>query len=823
MEFDSTKSFGEIHKFDGSAFSEQVLEISRHIIPQENTRKWARNLRFLSPATRPQAVSPTGEAACLCESWPVFQPTDVQRESLFLTDTADLPDCTHYVAVSYCWKSQKEDKDENKSFRIQTLDDFHDGTAPRDIVMRAIKFAAHRKARFIWIDQECIRQNDREDKELGIQSMDLVYSRASFPLALMDTVFDSVKHILAIKQAIARFQIYLQQLHQPPVSESEILNVASAIQLLGQDRWLTRAWILQETILSGLKMEFLCRCSIDPPSDAFQGPPGEILLSMGHMRELHGSIEVYSQLASTVRRNDDDPNKLLRQFLASSNGPATRLTIGERRWSHQSHAFNAVAAFNLLEGYKNSRVADRLAIIANLCDYQTRLDTTKLTSMRFGFSTCLLTLALINGDISLLQFWSELNLDTLPYNLKRYRIKETIKPSGDLLNFPSSWNTFSWSPASGTCLSPDNEYCLDVVGVEERAVNAEDEDITLDIDPGLKLRIFHGPAIRVAGTRLTRDGLQLDGWLWTVEQSIDLSFMRDALLESWKLHEASYDRSQGGLSDWPTPDDLSRWPHCVDMLLHLLQWVVGTDVGELLWRRAARGAPGLLRLDDYGIMDANTPLTEFIDPVTGRYIGDTKWPNCTEASFRRILWDSICHDTSPWRWIVPLVVKTGTLQVWRIRYLNFNAVSYQSCAVFDCFSASERFQSHSSNKESEERDMNDLSEHGNNCKGGSPPSGKPEEDLDERRPVRLPQRSYPELCRTEAILLPRLRFIEASVTYPVFKFRQHPSAWATMPIKTFQGEQDFERDNFIPILRGQGMIRGLWKINQAVWSSYILS
>jgi hypothetical protein len=61
------------------------------------------------------------------------------------------------------------------------------GRAPRNAVDRAMKYAAESCIRLIWIDQECLEQDNRTDKENGIQSMDLVYSRSLYPLGLLNS------------------------------------------------------------------------------------------------------------------------------------------------------------------------------------------------------------------------------------------------------------------------------------------------------------------------------------------------------------------------------------------------------------------------------------------------------------------------------------------------------------------------------------------------------------------------------------------------------------------------------------------------------------
>ena len=68
---------------------------------------------------------------------------------------------------------------------------------------------------------------------------------------------------------------------------------------------------------------------------------------------------------------------------------------------------NASEALQLLGDRQDSRFGDRLAILANLCNYATRLNTHKLgqseksMGRENSFSLCFLVLALVNGDMSL--------------------------------------------------------------------------------------------------------------------------------------------------------------------------------------------------------------------------------------------------------------------------------------------------------------------------------------------------------------------------------------------------------------------------------------
>jgi hypothetical protein len=41
-----------------------------------------------------------------------------------------------------------------------------------------------------WIDNECINQDDPEEKEVAMQSMDLVYSMSKHPLGLLTRLIE---------------------------------------------------------------------------------------------------------------------------------------------------------------------------------------------------------------------------------------------------------------------------------------------------------------------------------------------------------------------------------------------------------------------------------------------------------------------------------------------------------------------------------------------------------------------------------------------------------------------------------------------------------
>lgn len=98
-----------------------------------------------------------------------------------------------YIALSYIWDASE---DENAIFETYSVK-IRSSTRPvmskiRNVILdRAITYMKYVQCKNLWIDRECIRQDQSLGQEFAIQSMDLVYSRSRFPMALLSV---RVKH-----------------------------------------------------------------------------------------------------------------------------------------------------------------------------------------------------------------------------------------------------------------------------------------------------------------------------------------------------------------------------------------------------------------------------------------------------------------------------------------------------------------------------------------------------------------------------------------------------------------------------------------------------
>lgn len=276
----------------GKSLKEQILDIQRFRSRRDEAHVWAAKLRFLkvgsnggipavgdtsspnisedsaSKETVDQGRASLGsidgendssadsvsksstEEPCLCDLIPSFQ-KGYEYPSLELTSADLLAGCRHYVAVSYCWSTSEERQAETgKTYTIETAQGPRANKAPSSILDRAIAYAAEYGLGLIWIDQECINQDDRDDKENGIQSMDLVYERATHPVGLLKHHIDSQAH-LDVMELLAQ---------GAPCGLEHFDAMIEVLEILRDDRWFSRTWCLQEATSAGGDMALLLPC-----------------------------------------------------------------------------------------------------------------------------------------------------------------------------------------------------------------------------------------------------------------------------------------------------------------------------------------------------------------------------------------------------------------------------------------------------------------------------------------------------------------------------------------------------------------------------------
>ncbi|KAI1370478.1 hypothetical protein F4677DRAFT_351742 [Hypoxylon crocopeplum] len=480
----------------------------------------------------------------------LFKPSDAFPDLLKNREMPKSVDvCMHYVAVSYCWPVPEKDSDGKTidmtgTYRIRDLDGtLRNNRAPDDVLDRAVDVANSCGLRMIWIDQECLPQSkpgdleeNRREDQLGVQAMDIVYNRAICTAGLHDVEISNPAQADAIITLIR-----MAETRRVPRVDAVFLNRAlDFLEAVSRDRWYTRAWVVQEALSAGDGLMIVLRrgpavsypsCLRSPKFDTPKhsldhnprGLPSEVVCILAdQFRDILGAMAVLLQrefvsVGQALVRFDNQPATIIERagpVLAaagnlhpclampqSSKRPVQVQIYGGLHYGVRQ-SVDAAGALTLLKTRGCKYQQDRIAIVANMCNYDFRLDTRAVTdsgSLRAGLTA----LALLNGDYSLL----------VPeaYGCSR---DDFLDPDGGSALLGAGW------------LSPFDTYpnLIDYVSI----------------------RNFNPHKLHVPPT-LTESGLSLPSYLWNVESEFDMfpiKYQYEEIWENLKCLQMTVDRQK---------------------------------------------------------------------------------------------------------------------------------------------------------------------------------------------------------------------------------------------------------------------------------------
>ncbi|MCJ1329287.1 hypothetical protein MMC10_005966 [Thelotrema lepadinum] len=479
---DSSKPINKIHT-SPKAFRDQMVQIAAHAYARTTSRKWAAHLRFLE----------------------IQSSAKEERDSkaLVLRDKADVTSHS-YVAVSYCW-----DRSGAAWFSEQTpskLSIFESSSSLRevsgsDVLCRAVKFAHHHGCENIWMDQYCIDQNDPVDKQDGIQAMDIVYQASQHPVAILESYVDTQEKVDALATLFTGEMIAMDHLEE----------LEEVLEILVDDAWFTRAWTLQEAVSAGSSMRVLIGCPVeaDKPEE-FGSIPGEIETTIWDLQTAMVTARNWMEefFAAGVLEDDgtatrisnyaDELFNMLPDILPAASD--TAWANDRARDPSDRQICNAAEAINTLQNRKNSVFSDRLGIVGNLCDYEIRLNSDVLEHMPFAFSTCVHTLAILNGDTSLLARYSDPHSRSYLARDGRNSVGFTSDPLDSAgVNYGFSWGPVPWGSL--------------------RNIEYFDQ---------------HDEPLKLAPATLTLKGLRVRGTLWSILSSVNLRELQAQFSREWE-------------------------------------------------------------------------------------------------------------------------------------------------------------------------------------------------------------------------------------------------------------------------------------------------
>ncbi|KAI1206855.1 heterokaryon incompatibility protein-domain-containing protein [Annulohypoxylon truncatum] len=426
----------------------------------------------------------------------VYQPGNTQKYR-----------CHHFVAVSYCWSNEPTAEGEEKYRVVDEDKKERYMRASNATIDRCVAFARENGFRMIWIDQECINQDDTEEKQLAIQSMDYVYMAARTCIGLFRAELPQ-KHLDCLRE-IHKTCNYFRGSRGPSTDNQmspflpkaltgtiqelstgrkfftnrEIFAsrqiIADTVSTIVNDRWNSRAWILQEAFISTFNMILLfprvsgvnVRGSLLICHELAQS---DIAITLEAMRQCLCSLPVRLVLEKMIedeRRGE------------SSYDSADVLPITMRRLQF----FYPPAELRELQN-----VEDKIAIVANICGYYFRLNTTEVAMTHNSLATCILALSLANNDFSLL----------IP---QLYHF-----PGSNFLKFPQDENSpFSWAHS----FVRNFQYLHSADGNPFGATAVQDTPLLVSV---------------------SSRGLWLEGFLWRVDKFISLTPLQTKYAEAWR-------------------------------------------------------------------------------------------------------------------------------------------------------------------------------------------------------------------------------------------------------------------------------------------------
>ncbi|KAI4658576.1 uncharacterized protein J4E79_006982 [Alternaria viburni] len=439
MKNDIHKTFGEIFDGDITAFRKQLLEIQHIHADRKKAEDWVSKLRFLDISKVPNLLDEEVQQYVSYAYEPPDDPwldPEIPSHEIPVTEREDDDSEVEYIAVSWRWEERHHDhlygatKPPVFDYQIKRPDaPAHKSSFPGRYMDRVIRFAQSKSinASKLWIDKECIyqRREDEhifpEDKELGVQIMDVVYGGSTLSVGLL-TVELAREHEIDLLSELLQGEIFANPRSQslprlgPGVDERAVQMLI--LRILSDPRW-SRGWIFQEDHLASHRMVLLIPCTRGIRKDRgynFGDTMGELQIRLKDFRQ---SVTMFCE--ATYKDQGRWPNT---EFLGKAKqynicnkrfvfgGPGIP-QVSRRLWRDDAsdESNPRVEAYptttnSVLEDICNRSLEheeDRIAILANALRFNKRLNLAKDSPLlevgQYSLSVALLALVLMNGEI----------------------------------------------------------------------------------------------------------------------------------------------------------------------------------------------------------------------------------------------------------------------------------------------------------------------------------------------------------------------------------------------------------------------------------------
>ena len=343
-----------------------------------------------------------------------------------LTEKGEHPGEKSYVAVSYCWESflslgLAADSRSSPTVLVEERDEPpRPPRCPANVLIRAIAFAVSRGALFIWIDQECVNQEDPIDVQNHLQWNHTIFRQAEFSIGLLNFELyeDQVESLITLE--------LFQRIYDPDpeLADEKLRTVARyglksilrdmqritrLLKAITRDRWFTRAWVFQERFSANVEMDLLLPLSTEAlkqfPHPSTKELVGEDYLlsvelvcsiaidlrfrfSEGELaRKLQEDITVKDAMYESLNSLHEVAQLLCPIFAGTSfDRLFERANEDKDRQTEIDNFIDPLVhkVFLEIESCDSRVVSDRVAILSNIMGFEQRFLATSCTSYSFA-------------------------------------------------------------------------------------------------------------------------------------------------------------------------------------------------------------------------------------------------------------------------------------------------------------------------------------------------------------------------------------------------------------------------------------------------------
>ncbi|KAL6912602.1 hypothetical protein FSST1_010362 [Fusarium sambucinum] len=383
---DSDVTMGKISRDHGKSIVELLLDIQKSQIGQKKFLPFVQNLECLALNKYPRTL--------------------LSRQTINAFNNHE------YVALSYTWDASEDEKRTSGGYQVQMHENERtfDPSKVRDCVFdRITKYMRKFRIKLLWIDQHSLQQAICERASCdhiecyrnrqGIETMDLVYKLSSHPVALLTTPIKIVSDLKLLARILRgdlvrynKSKLIFQLSRETHLQEAR--RALGLLRRLTEDSWWKRGWIFQENYRAGCGLCLLVphssnlqRYKVSYGATIFADIPDELCIDATEFSyEATRLCLAFDAMCSLPPEDSQAISRIL-----ETAGRYTLLL--EKNMSMSPTIFLGISKRNL------KRHWDQLAIIANCCQYSTRLDVQKLSDKRSSFSLSKLALFLLNGEL----------------------------------------------------------------------------------------------------------------------------------------------------------------------------------------------------------------------------------------------------------------------------------------------------------------------------------------------------------------------------------------------------------------------------------------